>query len=71
MNYIDDKKMVFLKLSENKLDEVGSYKDDLRTDILKYLYGHLDESIEYINGKQNGWAKKKYYLSGGVQKNWK
>lgn len=69
MNYIDDKKNgFFLKLSENKLDEVGSYKDDLRDGtFLKYLYGHLDESIEYKHGKQNGWAKK-YYLSGGVQK---
>ncbi|MFZ1714532.1 MAG: hypothetical protein WAT88_04515 [Saprospiraceae bacterium] len=34
--------------------------------MIKYLYGHLDEKIEFKDGVKDGWARK-YYMHGGLQ----
>jgi uncharacterized protein len=70
INYIDDKKNgPYVKIGlDNKLDTQASYKDDVLDGLYThYIYGSLDEQIEYKRGRKNGWAKK-YYMRGGVEK---
>ena len=69
-NYVDDKKNgIYFKIGlDNKLEEQATYKDDLLDGLFtRYLFGRLDEQMEFKQGKKNGWSKK-YYMGGGVEK---
>lgn len=68
-NYIDDVKQgPYLKLSGQTVAEQGSYKNDKYHGIrIKYLYGHIDEKIDFKDGIRNGWARK-FYSNGNVQR---
>ncbi|MGB2846910.1 MAG: hypothetical protein WBB93_05040 [Saprospiraceae bacterium] len=68
-NYIEDVKQgPYIKLNGgNNIVEQGSFKDNsLHGQVIKYLYGHLDEKIEFKDGVKDGWARK-YYMHGGLQ----
>lgn len=67
-NYIDNKKEgPYIKFSGNSISEFGSFSNNsYHGRIVKYLYGHLDEAIEFEHGIKKGWAKK-FYSNGSVQ----
>ena len=68
-NYIDDiKQGPYIKLSGHTVSEQGSFKNNkFHGTRFKYLYGHLDEKIDFKDGIRNGWARK-YYSNGNVQR---
>ncbi len=68
-NYIDDiKQGPYIKISGHTIAEQGSFKDNkFHGTRFKYLYGHLDEKIDFKEGIRNGWARK-YYSNGNVQR---
>jgi len=68
-NYIDDTKQgPYIKLSGHTVAEQGSFKNNkYHGTRFKYLYGNLDEKIDFKDGIRNGWARK-YYSNGNVQR---
>lgn len=69
VNYIEDiKQGPYIKINGgNSFTETGTYRNGKYDgQMIKYLYGHVDEKIEFKDGIRNGWARK-YYMGGGLQ----